>query len=171
MCERDYFAQSSHPQSVNVCVYVRWASPLALIHPSRRRLLLRGLITSAPNLKQTQSSVPYIPHTDTADTHSEVTGSEAAVWTVMCQSCCVTWPNLFRVWRHFLVYGNKHECFIAFLWALANNNYPSVSASLRECERTACIVWNRLVADLSAEICFMLYNVYIGLTAWRRFNK
>lgn len=60
-------------------VYIRWASPLALIYLSRRRLLLRGLITFAPSLKQTQSSVPYIPHTDTAVTNSEVTGSEVAV--------------------------------------------------------------------------------------------
>lgn len=133
-------------------VYVLWAAASSDISPSWWWLLRLSLITSALSLDQTlnhRAVCLIFPHADTIDTHSDVISGEVVVWTVMCQSSLLlTWPNSHRdgpcVDRHFLVYGNKHGCFIAFLWALASNNYQSTvkyfGISKQERGRTACTV-------------------------------
>lgn len=140
------------PLSGCECMCTSYGLLLARIYlPSWWWLLLLSLITSALSPDQTlkhRAVCLIFPHADTVDQHSEVISGEVVLWTVMSKQFVLTWPNSHRdgpcVHRHFLVYGNKHGCFIAFLWALASYNYQSTvkyfGISKQERGRTACTV-------------------------------
>ncbi len=114
------------------CVFTSSGSLVALIYlPSKDWLLPPGLITSNLSLSLertlTDRAVCFIlPYRVSRYTH---TGDIEQCGRVNGHSCFSTWPNLHRdglcLRRHFLVYGNKLTCFIAFLWALESLNHQT----------------------------------------------
>lgn len=144
-------------------VNILWASHCSNISALSWRQLL-PLITSGPRSfgkLQHAGRVLIFPRTDT----------KARV--IRPESCCLNghaclqkiFPHRGRICRgtsslcrHFLVYGNKRKCFIAFLWALTRPQRPIGSRGVWHPRRRA-----------GGETALDVYNHFLLLLLFLRF--